>query len=61
MTLKEARKKCGGLTQKELADKLGVTGATVVNWEKGHTTPSIEMCLKLSKVFGISIADLDLE
>ncbi|MBQ7298236.1 MAG: helix-turn-helix transcriptional regulator [Clostridia bacterium] len=35
MTLKQARKKCGGYTQKELAELVGVSEMTVSNWERG--------------------------
>lgn len=35
MTLKQARKKHGGYTQKELADLIGVSEVTVSNWERG--------------------------
>lgn len=35
MTLKQARKKCGGYTQKELASLLKVSEVTISNWERG--------------------------
>ncbi len=31
-----------GLMQKEVAEQLGVNTWTILNWEKGHTAPSIE-------------------
>jgi len=30
-----------GLTQKDVADQLGVVSWTILNWEKGHTKPPI--------------------
>ena len=31
-----------GLTQKEVAEAIGVTDTTVGNWENGKTAPSME-------------------
>lgn len=58
MTIKELRKKCGGYTQKELADKLGVTSATIMNWEKGHTKPNIDTCLRMADIFNVELSDI---
>lgn len=55
--LKETRKSCG-MTQKEVAEKLGVVESCYANWEQGRTEPSIEMLRKLSKIFSVSIDDL---
>lgn len=55
--LKETRKSCG-MTQKQVAEKLGVVESCYANWEQGRTEPSIEMLRKLSKIFSVSIDDL---
>lgn len=55
--LKETRKSCG-MTQKQVAEKLGVVESCYANWEQGRTEPSIEMLRKLSKMFSVSIDDL---
>lgn len=55
--LKEARRSCS-LTQKQVAEKLGVVESCYANWEQGRTEPGIEMLRKLGSVFGISIEDL---
>ncbi len=39
MTIKEHRKRLG-LTQKGLAELLGISYRNVENWEQGHRTPS---------------------
>ncbi len=39
MTLRELRKN-QGLTQQQLAQKLGVSDAAVRNWEQGRTLPT---------------------
>ena len=41
-------------TQVQLARKLSVTKQTVSNWENDNIQPSIDMLIKLSKVFGVS-------
>jgi DNA-binding transcriptional regulator YiaG len=43
---KESREKLG-LTQKELAEKLGVTLLTIHNWEHGRTKPNKSVLLAL--------------
>jgi putative transcriptional regulator len=40
-----------GLTQEELANRVGVTRQTVISIEKGHYTPSVLLALKLASVF----------
>lgn len=37
-----------GLSQEQLASRLGVTRHTVANWEKGKTYPDICSVMKLS-------------
>ncbi len=49
----EAARVNAGLTQKELAEILGVSRTTVVNWEKGNTEPTISQLKKLSELSGI--------
>ena len=55
--LKSARKYVN-LTQKQVADKLGVVESCYANWEQGRTEPNIEMLRKLSKILNISIDEL---
>ena len=40
-------------TQKEWALLLGVSNATVVNWEKGNTEPSLSQLRKMSELSGV--------
>ena len=47
-----------GLTQKELADKLGVTDKAVSRWETGKNYPDIEVLKKLADVLEVSVDDL---
>ena len=42
------------MSQVELARMLGVSKQSVSNWENDNIQPSIEMLIKLSKVFSVS-------
>lgn len=46
------------ITQDELAGRLGVTRQAVSKWETGITIPDIEILLRLSEIYGISINDI---
>lgn len=54
----ERLRKEKGLTQVELAAKLGVSQGAVSMIERGDRMPSMKMLLKLSEVLGVSIEDL---
>ena len=43
-----------GWSQVDLAKKLNITKQTVSNWENENIQPSIEMLVRLSKVFGVT-------
>lgn len=49
----EAVRVNAGMNQKEWAKNLGVSNATVVNWEKGNTEPSLSVLRKMSELSGI--------
>lgn len=53
MRLKAAREKCG-LTQIEVADRLGVTKATVSAWETGVGDPGVYRLRELVKLYGVA-------
>ena len=55
--LKEIRKLCG-LTQKQVANSLGVVESCYANWEQGRTEPSISMLRKLCEVFVVNLEEL---
>lgn len=52
--IKAARDRLG-VTQAELAEKLGVNTFTVSRWERGETSPSFEQMCRLSQVCGVSL------
>ena len=41
------------MTQKNWAKLLGVSVATVMNWEKGNTEPSLSQLKEMSRLSGI--------
>jgi len=51
--LKDLRKNAG-LTQKQLADKIWVTKATICYYEQSERNPSPEILVKLAKVFHVT-------
>lgn len=55
--IKEARKK-EKMTQKELADSLGVYQKDISRWETGEYTPSLEVFAKLCKILNISADEI---
>ena len=44
-----------GLSQMELADRLGVSRQAVSRWESGDTTPSVDKLKTLAKIYGVSL------
>lgn len=55
--LKELRKE-HGLTQEQLAEKLGVTNRTVSRWETGSNLPDLDILIELSEFYQIDIKEL---
>lgn len=46
------------LTQKELAEQLGVTDKAVSKWERGLGCPDISLLSKLSQILGVTTSEL---
>lgn len=46
------------LTQKELAEQLGVTDKAVSKWERGLCCPDISLLSKLSNILGVTTSEL---
>lgn len=47
-----------GLTQAELADKLGLTYSSVSQWESGRATPRTPILRQLAELFDTTVAEL---
>ena len=54
MRLRELRNE-SGLTQNEIAAKLGVSGQTILNWENGIYEPKINQLIKLADLFNVTV------
>lgn len=48
-----------GYTQKEVAEKLGISEVSVVSYETGKYSPSMEIGQKLSELYGIPLEVMD--
>jgi putative transcriptional regulator len=48
----------GEMTQKDLAQKVGVSRQTIVAIEKGQYSPTLELCFKLAIVFETTIDEI---
>lgn len=57
LTLKAARVNAG-YTQKEAAEKLGVSNVTLCNWEKGVSYPDIQQVQAICELYGVSYDNL---
>ena len=44
-----------GMTQQDLADKIGVTRQTVIAIEQDKYSPSLETAFKIAMVFGVPL------
>ena len=53
----ECRKKLS-LTQKQLAEKLGITDKAISKWERGMAMPDTSIMLELCDILGISVNEL---
>ena len=51
-------RKTGGLTQRQLADGLGISDKTVSKWECGNGLPEVSLMLPLCEALGITVNDL---
>ncbi|MBO4383851.1 MAG: helix-turn-helix domain-containing protein [Clostridia bacterium] len=47
-----------GLSQEELADRLGISRQAVSKWERAESSPDIDNIMMLSKLYGISVDEL---
>ena len=46
------------MTQKDLAEKVGVTRQTIVAIEKAHYSPSLELAFLIARVFNKPLEDV---
>ena len=51
-------RKKNGLSQEELAEKVGVARQTISKWELGETSPDLKQSKEISKIFNVSLDEL---
>ena len=56
--IRDLRTALSGMTQQELADRVGVTRQTIVALEGGAYTPSLALALRIAQVFGKTTEDV---
>lgn len=57
-TIRKLRFEHGEMTQKQLADKVGVTRQTIVAIENAKYSPTLELAFLISRVFGQTLTDV---
>jgi transcriptional regulator with XRE-family HTH domain len=55
--LKEQREKLG-LSQSAVANKINTSHQNISRWESGNILPSIDFCVKLADLYGVSLDEL---
>ncbi len=56
--VRELRSAHSGMTQQDLADRVGVTRQTIIALEGGAYTPSLALALRIAKEFGKKTDDV---
>ena len=51
-------RRASGLSQEELADKLGVSRQAVSKWERNESSPDTDNLIELSKIYNVSLDEL---
>lgn len=56
--IRRLRFDAGEMTQKDLAEKVGVTRQTIVAIEAAKYSPSLELAFQIAAAFGVPLADV---
>lgn len=57
-TIRRLRFDAGEMTQKDLAEKVGVTRQTIVAIEAAKYSPSLELAFQIAAAFGVPLSDV---
>lgn len=57
-SIRALRAEAGGMTQADLARRIGVTRQTVIAIEHGRYSPSLELAFQIAHVFGRPLDDV---
>ncbi len=44
-----------GLTQQDIAERIGVSRQTVINWERGKVAPTIPQYIQFAMICGVPV------
>ncbi len=58
ITSLKSTREARGMTKQELAERIGVRRETILHLENNRYNPSLEMALKIARVFDLKIEDL---
>jgi len=58
VNLRRYRFEAGDMTQQELAERVGVSRQTIISIEKGKYEPSIQLALRLARLFQVPVESL---
>ena len=47
-----------GITQKDAAERIGVSAITILQWEKGKNVPNKTNLPKIAEAYGCTVEDL---
>lgn len=53
-----ATREAAGMTQADLARRVGVTRQTLIAIEQGKYSPTLELAFQVARVFGVGLDDL---
>ncbi|WP_439590885.1 helix-turn-helix transcriptional regulator [Microbacterium sp.] len=53
-----AVRESAGMTQADLAGRIGVTRQTLIAIEQGKYSPTLELAFQISRVFGVGLDDV---
>lgn len=56
--IRELRFRHDEMTQKQLAEKVGVTRQTIIAMEQGKYSPSLELAFRIARVFDTPLEDI---
>lgn len=53
--IRQLRFEAGGMTQQDLAERIGITRQTVIALEKGRYYPSLELAFRIARQFTLPL------
>ena len=56
--LRELRQSCGGITQLDLANRVGVTRQTIIAIEANRYSPSLEVAFMIARALEVGVEDV---